>query len=199
MGEPELKAALQREGEAQIRDFWQQSESVVASRREELETQRVQLRAETDRRLQTEAAELSISLLFEARTHAMGCRLHAEMALEERLRMLAQQMLPMLANADRAALWKSLREELPAAEWTVCKIHSADQQRADRDFPAADIACDETLGGGMIVTTADGMIRIDNSLSCRLLRAWPELLPKLLDELRKQVDNDETAHTDTAG
>lgn len=199
MGEPELKAALQREGEAQIRDFWQQSESIVASRREELETQRLQLRAETDRNLQAEAAELSISLLFEARTRAIGSRLHAEMALEERLRMLAQQMLPMLANADRAALWKSLREELPAAEWTACKIHSADQQMADRDFPAADIACDETLGGGMIVTTADGMIRIDNSLSCRLLRAWPELLPKLLDELRKQVDNDETAHTDTAG
>ncbi|MGK2943989.1 MAG: hypothetical protein ACSLFC_04540 [Desulfuromonadales bacterium] len=199
MGEPELKAALQREGEAQIRDFWQQSESIVASRREELETQRLQLRAETDRNLQAEAAELSISLLFEARTRAIGSRLHAEMALEERLRMLAQQMLPMLANADRAALWKSLREELPAAEWTACKIHSADQQMADRDFPAADIACDETLGGGMIVTTADGMIRIDNSLSCRLLRAWPELLPKLLDELRKQVDIDETAHTDTAG
>lgn len=199
MGEPELKAALQREGEAQIREFWQQAESVVASRREEIETQLAHLRTETDRRLQAEVAELNISLLFEAQTRAMGCRLYAEKALEERLRMLAQQMLPMLANLDRAALWKSLREELPAAEWTVCKIHSADQQMADRDFPAADIACDEGLGGGMVVTTADGMIRIDNSLSCRLLRAWPELLPKLMDELRKQVDNDETAHTDTAG
>ena len=79
------------------------------------------------------------------------------------------------------------------------KVHPADQALAGRDFPAARIENDETLGGGLIVTNTDGTIRIDNSLSCRLLRAWPDLLPKLLGAFHKRVDNDETARTDTTG
>lgn len=199
MGESELKAALQREGEAQIRDCWQQSEATVASRRKEIEDQLMQLRAETIRRVQAEAAVMSNALLFEARTRAMGYRLRAEAALAERLLILAHQMLPVLASADRTTLWETLRKELPEANWTACKVHPADQELAGRVFPAAKIESDEALGGGLIATNADGMIRIDNSLSCRLMRVWPDLLPKLLGELRKRVDNDETAHTDTTG
>ena len=74
----------------------------------------------------------------------------------------------------------------------------ADRQRGVASFPTATITTDETLGGGLIATTADGMIRVDNSLSRRLLRAWPDLLPKLLAELRQRVDNDAIAHTDTS-
>jgi hypothetical protein len=31
------------------------------------------------------------------------------------------------------------------------------------------------------------------------MRAWPDLQPKLLTELREWVDKDETSHTDTTG
>jgi vacuolar-type H+-ATPase subunit E/Vma4 len=199
MGEAELKKALQREGEAQVGNLWQQAEAAVAIRRKELEAERLQLRVETDRQLQAQVTVLRNDLLFEAQTRAMGCRLHAETALEERLLLLARQLLPELANDDRSALWKVLCEELPDADWTTLKVHPADHKLADRDFPAAEIERDETLGGGLIVTSADGMIRVDNSLSCRLLRAWPDLLPKLLGELRKLVNDDETAHTDKTG
>jgi vacuolar-type H+-ATPase subunit E/Vma4 len=198
MGESELKTALQLEGEVQIRDFWQQSEFTVAARRKEVETELLQLRAETDRRLQAEATELHNSLRFASQARVMECRLRAEAELEKRLLLLAHQVLPVLANADRATLWKALRKELPEADWTTLKVHPADQQLATRDFPSAVVESEEVLGGGLIATSADGKIRIDNSLSCRLTRAWPDLLPKLLGELRKRVDNDETAHTNTA-
>jgi vacuolar-type H+-ATPase subunit E/Vma4 len=199
MGESELKRALQREGEEQICTFWQQAESAVASRRKEVEAELMQLRRETDRQLQGEATELRNNLLFEAQTRAMCSRLHEEAALEERLLHLAHQLLPEMASNGRAALWKTLCEELPESDWTILKVHPADQTLAGRDFPAARIESDETLGGGLIATNTDGKIRIDNSLSCRLLRAWPDLVPKLLGEFRKRVDNDETARTDKAG
>jgi vacuolar-type H+-ATPase subunit E/Vma4 len=199
MGESELKTALQLEGEMQIRDFWQQSEFAVAERRREVETELMQLRAETDHRLQAEVTELHSSLHFVAQTRAMECGLRAEATLEERLLLMAHKILPLLANTERATLWKALRKELPEADWTILKVHPADQQLAARDFPSAVIESEEALGGGLIATSADGMIRIDNSLNCRLIRAWPDLLPKLLGELRKRVDNDETAHTNTTG
>ena len=196
MGETELKKALQREGVAQIGKLWQQAEATVAIRRKEIEAEGLQLRTETDRKLHAQVTALRNNMLFEAQARAMGCRLHAEAALEERLLLLARQILPELASDNRSALWKALCEELPGADWTTLKVHPADHKLADRDFPAAAIESDETLGGGLIASNADGMICVDNSLSCRLLRAWPDLLPKLLGELRKLVNNDETAHTD---
>ena len=199
MAELELKTALQREGEAQVRGFWQQSETVVATRRKEVEAELLHLRGETDRKLQAQVTVLSNNLRFAAQTRAMECRLRAEAALEERLRLMAHQLLPALADADRAGLWEALRGELPAADWTALKVHPADRQQACCDFPTASIESEEALGGGLIVTSADGMLRIDNSLRCRLLRAWPDLLPQLLVELRKQVNNHETADTNSTG
>jgi len=197
MGESELKTALQREGAAQIADLWQQAEATVAKRLKEIEAERLQLRTETDRKVQAQATVLRNNLLFEAQTRAMGHRLHEEEAIAERLLLLAQQILPELASNDRATLWKALRAELPATGWSLLTIHPADHKLASRDFPEAEITADETLGGGLIATNSEGTIRIDNSLSCRLTRAWPDLLPKLLIELRKQVNSNETARIDT--
>ena len=199
MGESELKAALQREGAVQIADLWRQAEATVATRRKEIEAERLQLRTETDRKVQTQATVLRNNVLFEAQTRAMGDRLHEEEALAERLRLLAQQMLPELASNDRARLWQALRAELPATAWSQLTVHPADHKQASRDFPGAEITADEALGGGLIATNPEATIRIDNSLRCRLMRAWPDLLPKLLRELRKQVNCDETARTDTTG
>lgn len=198
MGEAELKTALQREGQTQIRDFWQQSEAALQTRRKEVEAELMQLRAEADCQLQTETTLLSNNLLLAAHTRVMECRLHAEAALEKRLLILARQILPELASDDRSRLWKALREELPTADWTVLKVHPADRKLANHAFPAARIDCDATLSGGLIATNADATICIDNSLNCRLMRAWSDLLPKLLAELRKLVDNDETTLSDTS-
>jgi vacuolar-type H+-ATPase subunit E/Vma4 len=198
MGESELKKALQREGEARIRGFWQDAEAAVSKQREEIDAEITRLRDETDRQLQTESTMLRSNLLFAAQNRALKSRLHAEAALAERLLLLASQLLPELARNDRAGVWLALSAELPEGNWTAFKVTQEDRKRAARTFPDAVIECDAELGGGLIATNADATICIDNSMHCRLLRAWPDLLPQLLDELRKRVDNDETAHTDTA-
>jgi vacuolar-type H+-ATPase subunit E/Vma4 len=193
MGESELKTALQQEGEARIRSFWQEAEAAVEKRRGEIEEALEQLRQAVDQALQGELASLRSNLLFAAQTRATDCRLQAEAVVASRLSRMAREILPDLVGASRAELWDGLRNELPVSEWTHITVHPEDRELARQDFPAAVIACDESLCAGLVATTAEGAIRIDNSLPCRLTRAWPDLLPDLMKYLRERVDNDATA------
>lgn len=199
MAEAELKSALHREGEARIRGFWETAEGTVSAQRAEFEAELAQLRAETDRQLQADSTELRNTLLLAARTRAMASRLHAEAALEKRLLILAGELLRELAERRRASVWEALCAELPNADWLALRVHPEDCDLAAAAFPAATIETDTALGGGLIVANADGTMRIDNSLACRLLRGWPDLLPQLVGELRTLVDTHETADADNPG
>ena len=198
MSELELKLALQREGEAQILVFWQAAEAEVSEQRQIIQAECVQLQGATDRKLQNELASLSGTVLFAAQARVLELRLHAEAALESRLLLLATQLLPELADKDRTSLWRVLRGELPQTDWAGITVHPADRALAEHEFPKAAIDDDEALCGGLVATSADGCIRIDNSLGCRLLRAWPDLLPQLLNELRKLVDDNEITDTNNS-
>ena len=192
MGESELKIALQREGEEQVRAFWQAAEEKVAKRRQELKEELQKLGIEAERQLQSESSRRRNSLLAESRREVMANRLHAESILDERLKGLASKVLAELAEKNREALWQVLCAELPPAEWAKITVSHASQALAMRDFPAAEIEIEETLAGGLVATSSSGM-RVDNSLGCRLQMAWPDLLPQLMSELRTLVDSDETA------
>lgn len=192
MGESELKIALQREGDEQIHAIWQKVETDVFTQRKSVDMQRQELRIAADQQLQAEIVSMSNTLRFSAQARARDRQLHAEVVLAKRLLQLANQLLPELADVDRDKVWQALLGELPRSNWTSLKIHPADRERAEKAFPGVSIECDDALGGGMIVTSADDVIRIDNSLRCRLLRAWPEMLPELMAELRMRVDNDES-------
>mgnify|MGYP001123031114 FL=1 len=192
MGESELKIALQREGEEQVRAFWQAAEEKVAKRRQELKEEQEQLRLEAERQLQSEVSRRRNSLLAESRKQVMASRLHAEALLDERLQGLASQLLTELVEKNREVLWQALCAELPPAEWGKITVSQASQGLAERDFPRAEIELDDAISGGLIATSSSGM-RVDNSLTCRLRRAWPDLLPQLMSELRRLVDSDETA------
>jgi len=193
MGESELKIALLREGEERVRLFWQAAEEVVAQRRRELEADQEKMRLDAERQLQAKISRLRNSLLAKAQAQAMACRLNAEAELEERLQRLAAQLLPELAAEHRDALWQALCAELPPAEWCKITVAKADRGRAAQAFPTAEIELADELAGGLLATSRGGGVRVDNSLGCRLLRAWPDLLPQLMSELRELVDNDETA------
>jgi len=192
MGESELKIALQREGEEQVRAFWQAAEEKVAKRRQELKEEQEQLRLEAERQLQSEVSRRRNSLLAESRMQVMASRLHAEALLDERLQGLASQLLTEFTEKNRDVLWQALCDELPSAEWGKITVSQASQGLAARDFPTAEIELDDAIAGGLIATSSSG-VRVDNSLVCRLRRAWPDLLPQLMSELRRLVDSDETA------
>jgi len=199
MGESELKIALQQEGEARAREFWQQAEEAVEKRRTEIEAELEHLRDETGRSLQAEEATLRNNLLFESQTRATEEKLRSEATMELRLLEMADRVLSEMIGDSRQELWHALYRELPEYQWTSVKVHPEDRELARRAFPSATIDSDEAIGGGLIATEAEGTIRIDNSLSCRLMRAWPDLLPCLLKDLRERVDNDATARNNTTG
>jgi vacuolar-type H+-ATPase subunit E/Vma4 len=192
MGESELKIALQREGEEQVRAFWQAAEEKVAKRRQELKEEQEQLRREAERQLQFEVTQRRNSQRTESRMQAMASRLHAEALLDERLQGLASQLLTELTEKNREVLWQAFCAELPHAEWGKITVSQGSQGLAVRDFPTAEIELDDAIAGGLIATSSSG-VRVDNSLTCRLRRAWPDLLPQLMSELRRLVDSDETA------
>ena len=192
MGESELKIALQREGEEQVRAFWQAAEEKVAKRRQELKEEQEQLRREAERQLQFEVTRQRNSQRTESRMQAMASRLHAEALLDERLQGLASQLLTELTEKNREVLWQAFCAELPHAKWDKITVSQGSQGLAVRDFPTAEIELDDAIAGGLIATSSSG-VRVDNSLTCRLRRAWPDLLPQLMSELRRLVDSDETA------
>jgi len=199
MGESELKTALRHEGEARAREFWEQAETAVEQRRMEIEAELENLRDETARALQAETATLRNTLMFEARVKATADRLRAEAAMEVRLLEMADRVLAEMIGDSREELWQDLYHELPAYQWTNVKVNPEDLKIARRTFPTAVIDCDEDINGGLIAVEAEGTIRIDNSLSCRLMQAWPDLLPNLMRDLREQVDSNATACNDTTG
>src|SRR5210317_2215104 len=198
MGEKELKTALQHEGETHARGFWEQAEAVVEGRRKEIETELEHLHEETRRSLQAEEAALHNNLLFEAQTRATEVKLYAEAAMELRLLEIADRVLGEMIEGSRQELWQALSRELPEYQWARVKVYPEDLELARRTFPSAAIDIDEAICGGLIVTNAEGTIRVDNSLSCRLMRAWPDLLPDLMKDLREQVDSNATACNDTS-
>jgi vacuolar-type H+-ATPase subunit E/Vma4 len=199
MGVSELKIALRHEGEARAREFWQQAEAVVAKRREEIEADVEHLRDETGRSLQAEETTLRNNLLFEARARATGYRLHAEAAMELRLKGMAGRVLREMAGNTRKELWQALYRELPEYPWAHLLVHPEDLEFARQACPSATIECDEAIGGGLLATGKEAPVRIDNSLPCRLMRAWPDLLPKLMKDLRERVDSDATSRPDATG
>jgi len=192
MGESELKIALRREGEEKARTYWQAAEDAVDTRRREVEAALAQLREETDRRLQSETTLLRSNLLFVAQEQCRKCELLAEAELEKRLLNMAKRLLPELVDDDRERIWSALAAEIPEGDWVSVKVSHKEEPLAKESFPAAKVDIDDAIGGGMIVTSGDSSIRIDNSMLCRLLRAWVNLLPGMMSMLRKEVENNET-------
>ena len=199
MGVSELKIALRQDGEARARALWQQSEAAVEKRRKEIAAEIEHLHDETELSLQAEEARLRNHLLFEARARATACRLQAETEMELRLLKMAGRLLGEMIGNSRKRIWQALCHELPEYPWTNLKVHPEDLALAREAFPEAAIECDAAIGGGLVATDAQGSIRIDNTLSCRRSRAWPELLPNLMKDLRERVDRDATSCHDITG
>ena len=197
MGVAELETALRHEGEVRAREFWRQSEAAVDARRREIEAKLDRLCAEAGRTLQAAEKGLRNKLLFEARARATACRLHAEAAMEARLLDLAGRVLIDMAGTSRGAVWQALSSEIPDYQWTNLTVHPVDLELARETFPSAAIACAEAIGGGLVAHDAEDTVRIDNSLPRRLLRAWPDLLPNLMKDLRERVDRDAASDSDT--
>jgi vacuolar-type H+-ATPase subunit E/Vma4 len=76
---------------------------------------------------------------------------------------------------------------LPAGDWSLIRVNPADFETATALFPLARIESDPEIPGGLIATSGDGRVTIDNTWSTRLRRIWSRLAPKLLREVAQDA------------
>lgn len=194
MGQPELAAALRRSGEEQAREIWAEAERQAAVAAQRAERQRQQLRSKARHRRRALLAEQLASERLAAEERLARKRAGLHQALLGQARQQAgQQLKTLLADRPRAELFAAFAAELPDCAWEEIRIAAADEQTARQQFPAARVQVDEQTTGGLLAQGAEGRIAVDNRLETRLQRAWPNLLSRLWQRLRAELEADDAA------
>lgn len=183
MGRRELLDALQREGGETMTAIAARGKADEERLRAGFEERLVTLRHEYEQQRELQCTELERSIISRADREAALITLRAEHRLSQRLHEQACSCVRRMHVDDPAALFRALQAELPAEAWGSVRVNPDFARLAADCFPAAEIISDPLLSVGFIVTAADGSLTVDNTLSRRLERLWPELLPVLLAEL----------------
>lgn len=183
MGHAELLAALRRKEEEQAAALREAAARQEAALRADLAARCEELREEFERRRDAACAERRHTIVAEAAREAALVRLRAEYELSVRLRERAGACLARLYRGG-GGLLAQLAEELPAAPWATIRVAPEEILPARSLFPGAEVCGDPTITGGVEASTADRSLTVVNTLESRLEKGWPDLLPRLVTELR---------------
>lgn len=126
-------------------------------------------------------------VLSAAENRARSIRLSAEESLSARLFEFAGSMLHDLRDARYTAVFASLVKELPPSAWIEALVNQDDVGMALVHFPGINIIGDNRISGGIDVSAENSRQRIINTFEKRLERAWEEMLPSLIHEVRKEA------------
>lgn len=193
MSQQELMASLQRAAEKEIAALWQATEQEAQRLRAQAQQQQQALRDELLSAAEQQAAKQAAARDQLALRQERSLRLEAEAALAERLVRLARELLPQLRGGDDRQIFTALATELPPVRWGALRVHPDDLPLARQLFPEVEIAADQRISGGLEAVTADGGLRVVNTLEKRLQRLWPQLLPQLRKEVYAILDRPGTA------
>ena len=188
MGRRELLDALEREGQetmAAIAD----RKAVEGERLRAAAGERIAvLRLEEEQLCERQCRDLQHKIMSKAVREAALIRLRAEYALSLRLWDRALAAVMQFRPEDPEALLRALAAELPRDQWLTVRVNPGAVSSVASCFPGAEIIADAALSAGFKATTADGGLTVDNTLQTRLERLWPELLPRLMSELRQLLE-----------
>lgn len=184
MGRRELLDALQREGRETMAAIVDRGKAEEERLRAEFEKHRAELQLEHEQQRELRCKSLERMIVSKASREAALTRLRAEHLLSLRLNERASFSVMKMRADDPEALFRALAAELPLAAWRTVRVNPAFVSLAADCFPNAEIVPDPSLSEGFKVVSADGSLVVDNTLSTRLVRFWPELLPHLMSELR---------------
>jgi vacuolar-type H+-ATPase subunit E/Vma4 len=184
MGRRELLEALHREGRETMTAIVDRGAAEEQRLRSTAEQCRDNQRMEHELQRERLCSERQRAILSRANREASLVRLRAEYALSLRLHERARTCLKQLHTGDAEGLFHRLAAELPEESWHTVWTRPGDTRLAADHFTGATIIPDDTVTGGLKAATADSSLTIDNTLEARLERAWPDLLPDLMAELR---------------
>ncbi len=184
MGQDELLAAIRRKGEEQAAALRAKTEEELAGLRTAADQRKAALLREHEGRLAAARAQRHRDLVAEAGRQAALIRLRGEHDLALRMKRRAAACLGELREEGLLA---RLAGELPAAAWATVRVAPVDTVRAADLFPGATVEADPAITGGLVAATAEGSLTVVNTLESRLERGWPDLLPRLFADLRREV------------
>lgn len=184
MGGRELIGYLRSEGERKIDLLWEEAKAEAGRLMEQADTRVMRMREGFAALLEQTSAGQRQEMVSEARNTARKILLTGERELSERLRALSEGSLPDLRNGEYPGMFTLLAGEIPEHQWGVVKVNPQDLGIATERFPAAEIVPDEGIAGGLEVISRDGMISVDNTLKKRLEKAWGDILPELMEDIR---------------
>lgn len=189
MGYIELIDALRKEGEEKVHTIWKEAETEAQRISEETFKRMENMREEYGNIHSSDIREQTETILSEAGSRARMIRLLAEKELSDRLYRLALCSLHLLRDERYKDIFDALIEELPHYKWKIVRVNSEDKRVAKEYFPDSDVIPDSNIRGGLDIAGRDGMIRIINTLEKRLERAWGEILPGLIKDVRSMIQD----------
>jgi V/A-type H+-transporting ATPase subunit E len=185
----ELIESLRKAADERVRVLWQEAERHAEDAKAELARKAAGLQEESDRSRMGGGTGPASTALAEANNKARMLRLAGEHELCQRLLKTASAALPLLRDGQYEKTFARMAGELPALEWTSVNVNPLDSVLARKHFPGANIISDEAITGGLDVSTAEGAIRIVNTLEKRLERAWNDMLSDLVKEVRRDLSD----------
>ncbi len=192
MGRRELIESLRKAGEDKAVALRREADEEENKIRAEAEQRLGHIRDECGSRHASELAERIEAISSEAEAQARIKMIAAEARLSDRLFGLARASLPRLRAEKRGELLPALARELPDFPWKKVTVNPADAGLAARLFPDAEIIPDGGISGGIDAAAEDGKVRVVNTLEKRLERAWEDILPGLVQEIKTLLCKDGT-------
>ncbi len=183
MGHKELIESLRHEGEMKTQKMRQETEAEIELMQSGRSTKIQQIKERFHEQYRALARKQSDDILDRAQSEARRLRLSAEQSLSHRLYTLSCSLLPQLRHNGHEKIFNDLAGELPQYAWTVIRVNPEDRELAGTVFPDADIISDGTISGGLVATSDNGKIQIDNTFEKRLERAWTFLLHEIMKDI----------------
>lgn len=193
MGCRELIDSLRSMTGEKIRAIQRESEQEADTIRAETAAALAQLRTEAGEKHSAAATQKIAQAVAEAGVRARAQRLAAEHELAQKLFLLGVSSLQRLRTMEYAATFARMAHELPELAWKIVRVNSGDGDLARTHFPEAKIIFDDDIAGGMDVMIEGERIRVINTLNKRLERAWQDLLPDLMADVRKEASDAATS------
>lgn len=187
MGHEDLIAALRAQGAEKASEMQRQAEEEEARIAAEGTEQLNSLEKEENLLRKTEEEHLRETTIAQARVTSRRLLAASRCRLAERLPTLARDCLFGLRNQDYETTFALLVKEIPDENWRQVRVNPADTGLARKFFPTAPVVEDAKIIGGFELLSADGLLRITNTLEKRLERSWPALLPGIIAQLEKEA------------
>ncbi|HEX9080191.1 MAG TPA: V-type ATP synthase subunit E [Desulfuromonadaceae bacterium] len=186
MGQRELLEALRGEAEAKGAAIHGATEAEAERLRAAARAGIEELRRREERSCRLSCAARRREIMARAEREAGLIGVRAEDRLAKRLWQRALAALAGMRDEGYGRLFGRLAAEIGEAGWSTVWVNPADRDLAAPLFPGARIVADPAITGGLRAASGDGRLTVSNTLETRLERAWPDLLPGLVEELAGQ-------------